>query len=128
FVPGMEVAGRVAAVGEEVTSVKPGDRVAALMTYGGYAEKVAAPEAGIMKLPEGMSGADACALLCAYGTAHHALKQRGELRPGETLAVLGASGATGIAAVQIGKAMGARVIGVASTEEKRALAAEAGAD
>lgn len=128
FVPGMEMAGRVTAVGEGVTSLKPGDRVAALMTYGAYAEKAAIPEATVMKLPEGMGAADACALLCAYGTAHHALRQRGELKPGETLCVLGASGSTGIAAVQIGKAMGARVIAVASTEEKRALAAQAGAD
>lgn len=128
FVPGMEVAGRVSAVGEGVSSVKPGDRVAALMTFGSYAEKVAAPEATVMKLPDGMSGADACALMCGYGTSHHALKQRAELKAGETLCVLGASGATGVAAVQIGKAMGATVIGVASTPEKQAIAREAGAD
>ena len=128
FVPGMEVAGRVAAVGGEVTSVRPGDRVAALLSLGGYAEKVAAHEAAVMKLPDGVSGDDACALLVGYGTAHHALKQRGVLKPGETLCVTGAAGATGIAAVQIGKAMGATVIGVASSEDKRRIAAEAGAD
>ncbi len=128
FVPGMEVAGEVVAVGEGVTGFKPGDRAAGLMTLGGYAEKVAVPAGSAMKLPDGMSGADACALLCGYGTAHHALKQRAELKAGETLCVLGASGATGVAATQIGKAMGARVIGVASTEEKRALARKAGAD
>ena len=81
-----------------------------------------------MKLPDGMSAADACALICGYGTSHHALKQRGQLKPGETLCVLGASGATGVAAVQIGKAMGARVIAVASSDEKRAVAKSAGAD
>lgn len=128
FVPGMEVAGTVAAVGEKVRNVKPGERVMALMTMGGYAEKVAVPEASVMKVPESLGNEDACALLCGYGTAHHALKQRGELKRGETLGVLGASGATGVAAVQIGKAMGARVIGVASTDEKRAVAKEAGAD
>jgi len=128
FVPGMEVAGRVASVGEEVKSVKPGDRVAALSSLGAYAERVGAHEATVMKLPDGMSAEDACALLCGYGTSHHALKQRAELKPGEALCVLGASGVTGLAAVQIGKAMGARVIGVASTEEKRAVARDAGAD
>jgi NADPH2:quinone reductase len=81
-----------------------------------------------MKLPSGMPAADACALMCGYGTAHHALKQRANLRAGETLCVLGASGLTGIAAIQIGKAMGARVIGVASTDEKRKIASGAGAD
>lgn len=128
FVPGMEVAGRVAAVGENVTGVKVGDRVAALLQLGGYAEKVGVDESAVMKLPDAISGEDACALLVAYGTAHHALKQRGGLKPGESLCVLGAAGATGIAAVQIGKAMGARVIAVASSEEKRAIAREAGAD
>lgn len=128
FVPGMEVAGVVSAVGEGVTSVRPGDRVAAICTLGGYAEKVAVDEVRVMKLPAGMDGADACALLCGFGTSHHALKQRAQLKPGETLAVLGAAGATGIAAVQIGKAMGARVIAVASTDEKRAVATRAGAD
>ena len=128
FVPGMEVAGRVVAVGEKVESVKVGDRVAAMSSLGSYAEKVAAPERSVMKLPDGMDAADACALLCGYSTSHYALKQRGQLKPGETLCVLGASGATGIAAVQIGKVMGARVIGVASSEEKRKLARDAGAD
>ena len=75
-----------------------------------------------------MSVEDACALICGYGTSHYALKQRALLKPGETLAVLGASGATGIAAIQIGKLMGAKVIGVASTEDKRAIARQAGAD
>lgn len=128
FVPGMEVAGRAVAVGPDVKTVKVGDRVAALSTIGSYAEKVGAPESAVMKLPDGMSAADACALICGYGTSHHALKQRGQLKPGETLCVLGASGATGVAAVQIGKAMGARLIAVASSDEKRAVARSAGAD
>ncbi|MBE0693248.1 MAG: NADPH:quinone oxidoreductase family protein [Aquamicrobium sp.] len=128
FVPGMEVAGRVAAVGDKVTGFAVGDRVAALLQLGGYAEKVGVHESAVMKLPAGISGEDACALLVAYGTSHYALKQRGRLKPGETLCVLGAAGATGVAAVQIGKAMGARVIAVASSEEKQRTAREAGAD
>ena len=128
FVPGMEVAGKVTAVGPDVKTLKVGDRVGALSMIGGYAEKVSAPEATVMKLPDGLSAEDACALMCGYGTSHHALKQRGQVKPGETLCVLGASGATGVAAVQIGKVMGARVIGVASTPEKQAIAKAAGAD
>ena len=128
FVPGMEMAGPVVALGEGVTSVKLGDRVATLGTLGAYAEKMAAPARTVFPLPDGVSYEDACALMCGYGTSHYALKQRGQLQPGETLCVLGASGLTGIAAVQIGKAMGAKVIGVASSEEKRRIARDAGAD
>ena len=128
FVPGMEMAGPVVAVGEGVSSVKVGDRVATLGTLGAYAEKMAASAKSVFPLPDGVSFEDACALMCGYGTSHYALKQRGQLQPGETLCVLGASGLTGIAAVQIGKAMGATVIGVASTEEKRQIARDAGAD
>lgn len=128
FVPGMEVAGRVAAVGEAVKGFAVGDRVAALLQLGGYAQKVGVDFSAVMKLPDGISSEDACALLVAYGTAHYALKQRGQLQPGETLCVPGAAGATGVAAVQIGKAMGAKVIAVASSEEKRRIAREAGAD
>ncbi|MCB1452659.1 MAG: NADPH:quinone oxidoreductase family protein [Rhizobiaceae bacterium] len=128
FVPGMEMAGRVVAAGDGVKTLKVGDRVAAMGALGAYAEKMAAPENTVMKLPEGMPAADACALMCGYGTSHYALKQRADLKPGETLCVLGASGLTGLAAVQIGKAMGARVIAVASSEEKRKHALDAGAD
>lgn len=128
FVPGMEVAGVVDSVGPAVDKFKPGDRVAALGQLGGYAELVGVPQAAVFPLPPGMDAADACALMCAYGTAHHALKQRAELKPGETVAILGAAGSTGIAAIQIAKAMGARVIAVASTEEKQAVATGAGAD
>ena len=128
FVPGMESAGKVVATGPDVKRLKVGDRVVASMQLGAYAEKVAVEEAAAMKLPDGFDAGTACALVCGYGTAHHALKQRADLKPGETLLVLGAAGATGIAAVQIGKAMGARVIAVASTEEKRSLALKEGAD
>lgn len=128
FVPGMEVAGTVLAVGPKVETFKAGDRVAGMGMLGAYAEQVAIPAASVFPLPERMDGADACALMCAYGTSHHALKQRAQLKPGETIAVLGAAGATGIAAVQIAKVMDARVIAVASSEEKRTIALEAGAD
>ena len=128
FIPGNEVAGVIEAVGEGVTAFAVGERVAARVMLGGYAGKVAVPEGQVFVLPEGMDGADACALMVAYGTSHHALKQRARLAEGETLVVFGAAGATGIAAIQIGKIMGARVIAVASTEEKRKLALEHGAD
>ena len=127
FVPGMEAAGVVEAVGPDVTRVKPGDRVATICTLGGYAEKVAAPQSRVFPIGD-MDAAEVCALLVAFGTSHHALKQRAQLQPGETLVVLGAAGATGIAAIQIGKIMGARVIAVASTDEKRAICTENGAD
>jgi len=106
FVPGMEVAGTVEAVGPDVDRFKPGDRVAGMGLLGAYAEKVAIPAEAVFPLPDPMDGADACALMCAYGTAHHALKQRAALQPGETVAVLGAAGSTGIAAIQIAKAHG----------------------
>lgn len=128
FVPGMEVVGTISAVGPNVKSLKIGDRVAAMPSIGTYAEKVVAHEAVVMPLPAGMDAGDACALLCGYGTSHYALKQRGELKAGETLCVLGAAGATGVAAVQIGKAMGAKVIAVASSPDKQAIAKKAGAD
>ena len=128
FTPGMEAAGRIVAVGPDVKSAKIGDRVVAYQPTGAYAEKVLAPESAIMALPDGLDAGAACALVCGYGTAHHALKQRADIKPGETLLVLGASGATGIAAIQIGKAMGARVIAVASTNDKRTLTLAEGAD
>lgn len=128
FVPGMEVAGIVEAVGPDVTAFKVGDRVAGLGLLGGYAEKIALPERSVFALPEDIDGADACALMCAYGTSHHALRQRARLQPNETICVLGAAGSTGLAAVQIAKAIGARVIAVASSAEKRSVAQIAGAD
>ncbi len=128
FVPGMEIAGKVVAVGAEVKGFAVGDRAGGVSTLGAYAERAAVPEAAAMKLPAAMPAAEATALMCGYGTSHHALKQRAGLKPGETLVVLGASGLTGLAAVQIGKAFGARVIAVASSQAKRAIARDAGAD
>jgi len=127
FVPGMEAVGTVESVGAGVTGLKSGDRVATICSLGGYAEKVAAPANRVFPIGA-MDAADVCALMVAYGTSHHALKQRAQLKAGETLVVLGAAGATGIAAIQIGKIMGARVIAVASSDEKRTLARENGAD
>ena len=128
FTPGMEVAGTVEAVGPGVETFKPSDRVAGMGLLGAYADLVAVPSNAVFPLPPGMDGADACALMCAYGTAHHALKQRADLQAGETVCILGAAGSTGIAAIQTAKAMGARVTAVASSEEKRDIARSAGAD
>lgn len=127
FVPGMEAAGVVESVGPDVKRLKVGDRVATICSLGGYAEKVSASEKLVFPIGD-MDAAEACALLVAFGTSHHALKQRANLQPGETLVVLGAAGATGIAAIQIGKIMGARVIAVASSDEKRQIARDNGAD
>ena len=128
FVPGMEAAGVVEAVGEDVIHVRPGDRAVALVDHGAYAEKVLAPASRVFVLPRTMSFEDACALICAWGTAHHAFKQRAHLKAGETLLVLGGAGSTGLAAISIGKAIGAHVIAVASTPEKQQACLEAGAD
>jgi NADPH2:quinone reductase len=129
FIPGMEVAGEVIGLGsKDNTDLAVGDRIAALSQLNGYAEKAVVKISSTFKIPENMSYDDACALLCAYGTSHYALKQRGQLKKGETLVVLGASGSTGIAAIQIGKIMGAKVIAVASNSEKQKIAKENGAD
>ena len=128
FIPGMEVAGEIMKTGQHVSNFKIGDRVAALSQLNGYAEQTAVKESSVFKIPENMSFDDSCALLCAYGTSHYALKQRGKLQKGELLVVLGASGSTGLAAIQIGKIMGAKVIAVASNEEKQKIAKDNGAD
>jgi NADPH2:quinone reductase len=128
FAPGGELSGTVAAVGEGVTRFGVGDRVAALTHWGGFAEYVTAQEERTTHVPESMDLDTAAAFTLVYGTAHHALKQRGELKPGETVLILGASGGVGIAAIEIAKAMGARVIAGASTPEKLAIAQSCGAD
>lgn len=96
--------------------------------YGGFAEQAVVHKSMVMPVPDNMKDEDAASLLCAHGTAHHALKQRAKLQPGETLVVLGAAGGTGLAAVQIGKTMGAKVIAVCSNEAKLAVARQNGAD
>ena len=128
FTPGMEVAGNIIKIGSNISKFKVGDKVVALSQLGGYAEQALVKESSVFKIPEKMSFDDSCALLCAYGTSHYALKQRGNLKKDETLVVLGASGSTGIAAIQIGKIIGAKVIAVASSEEKQKIAKEYGAD
>ncbi len=128
FTPGNEVAGEIVALGAGVTRFAIGDRVLAAVSGGGYAELAICAAERCFALPEGMDAAEACALLVAYGTSHHALKQRAALKADEWLVIFGAAGATGIAAIQIGKTMGAKVIAVCSTEEKRAIALESGAD
>lgn len=128
FSPGGEAAGVVAAVGERAGTFKVGDRVMALTGWGAFAEQVAVPFYNVMPMPEHMDFATAAAFGMTYGTSMHALKQRGQLQPGGTLLVLGASGGVGLAAVEIGKAMGAKVIAAASSAEKLAVAKAAGAD
>ncbi|HLJ37120.1 MAG TPA: NADPH:quinone oxidoreductase family protein [Steroidobacteraceae bacterium] len=128
FVPGSECAGVVESVGQGVERVKVGARVIALTQSGAFAEKVSAPVDALTPLPEGVDFATGAAFLLTYGTAYHALADRGALRRGETLLVLGASGGVGIAAIEIGKALGARVIAGASSAEKRDICREHGAD
>lgn len=128
FVPGAGVAGTVIEVGDKVKHLKAGDPVAAFTNVGGFAEEVVATGALCMPLPPGLDLAEAAAFPLVYGTTYHALKQRGALKAGETLLVLGASGGVGLSAVQLGKKMGARVIAAASSADKLALAKSHGAD
>ncbi|MFJ4383093.1 NADPH:quinone oxidoreductase family protein [Pseudomonas sp. NPDC089408] len=128
FSPGSEAAGVVAAVGEKAGAFKVGDRVMALTGWGAFAEQVAVPFYNVLPIPASMDFTTAAAFGMTYGTSMHALRQRGQLQAGETLLVLGASGGVGLAAVEIGKAMGARVIAAASSAEKLAVAKAAGAD
>ncbi len=127
FSPGGEVAGVVRAVGDGVTSVKVGDRVASTMLYGGFAEQVVVPELGCVKLPDNVSFEVGAATLLTYATTIHALADRADLKKGETLLVLGAAGGVGIAAVELGALMGARVIAAASSAEKLAFCRDHGA-
>ncbi|MFB4392767.1 MULTISPECIES: NADPH:quinone oxidoreductase family protein [unclassified Pseudomonas] len=128
FSPGGEAAGVVAAVGEKAGAFKVGDRVMALTGWGAFAEQVAVPFYNVLPVPQSMDLTTAAAFGMTYGTSMHALTQRGQLKAGETLLVLGASGGVGLAAVEIGKALGARVIAAASSAEKLAVARAAGAD
>ncbi len=128
FSPGGEMAGEVLAVGEGVQRFKPGQRVMGLTGYGAFAEEILVPETNLIPVPDGMDDHTAAAFSMVYGTSYHALKQRANIQPGETLLVLGASGGVGLAAVELGKAMGATVIAAASSAEKLAVAREAGAD
>lgn len=128
FTPGSEVAGEVLALGEGVQNVQVGDRVIAFLSTGGYATHAVAQAAQVMPLPEGMDYEAAAAFTLASGTSYHALVDRAKLQAGETLLVLGAAGGVGLAAVQIGHRLGARVIAAASSDEKLALCRQEGAD
>lgn len=128
FIPGTETAGVVTEVAADVTSVKPGDRVLAMAGQGGLAQECAVAATSLIPLPPAMSMAAAAGFLLNYGTTYHALVQRANVKPGDTLLVLGAAGGAGLSAVEIGKALGARVLAGASTEEKMALAKQHGAD
>ncbi len=128
FSPGLETAGVVARCGDGVTRHAPGDRVMAILAYGGFAEQALADEVETFPIPDGMPFEEAGAFPVAYISSHVAIRWQGRLEPGETLLVLGAAGGVGLAAVEIGKAMGARVIAGASTPGKLALAREHGAD
>ncbi len=129
FVPGGEVAGVVSAVGAGVERFAVGDDVvAASGPTGGFAERALADASDVRLLPKGLGYAEATGLGYAYGTGYYGLKYRGDLKPGETLLVLGAAGSVGLAAIELGKLLGARVIAAASTPEKLALCREAGAD
>jgi NADPH2:quinone reductase len=128
FAPGGEVAGMVAEVGAGVTALKVGDRVIASVGWGGMAERVVVTPAQCIAMPDAMPFDEAAAFIMTYGTSHYALRNRAVLKPGEKLLVLGAAGGVGLAAVELGKAMGATVIAAASTPEKVALAVAKGAD
>ncbi|NIA25801.1 MAG: zinc-binding dehydrogenase [Gammaproteobacteria bacterium] len=128
FIPGGEAAGVIAEVGDGVSSPVVGDPVMAIGQIGAFAQRWSVPAAAVLPIPEGLEFQVAAGFGLTYGTSYYALKQRAGLQPGETVLVLGAAGGVGSAAVQIGKAMGARVIAGASTDEKLAFAAEMGAD
>ena len=128
FSPGGEVSGVIKAVGDGVTNVSVGDRVIAFSTWGGFAEELAVDANRLIRMSDKMEFEKASAFILTYGTSYHALKDRANIQPGETLLVLGASGGVGLAAIQLGKAMGARVIAAASTKEKLDVCAANGAD
>ncbi len=127
FSPGSEVAGIVKEVGEGVTGIRVGDHVIASTGWGGFAEEVVVSASKIIPMPAGLDFTIASAFVLTYGTAHHALKDRAQIQPGETLLVLGAAGGVGIAAIEIGKQLGARVIAAASSDEKLEVCRQHGA-
>ncbi len=128
FAPGGEIAGDIIAVGDGVSGLQAGDRVLALTGHGGFAEQICIPAASAVKFPDTMPYEEAACFIFAYGTSYHALKDRAGLRTGETLLVLGGAGGVGSAAVELGKAMGARVIAAVSSSDKAAFCRDLGAD
>jgi NADPH:quinone reductase-like Zn-dependent oxidoreductase len=128
FAPGGEIAGVIDSVGEGVTGWAPGDRVIAMLGHGGLAERIVADPARLYRLPDGRSFAEGASLILTYATSIHALLDRGKLSSGQTLLILGAAGGVGLAAIELGKAFGARVVAAVSSDEKAAAATAAGAD
>ncbi len=128
FAPGGEVAGEIEAVGEAVTDFKVGDRVLGMSGFGGFATHIVMDAERVMKIPDAMPYDEASCLVLTYGTSHHALKNRAEIKAGESLLVLGAAGGVGAAAIELGKAAGARVIAAVSSEEKAQFCRDLGAD
>jgi len=128
FTPGSELSGVVRAVGEGVTTPAVGDKVIAFTSSGAFAQQALVPAQAVMPMPPGMDFDTGAAVTLTYGTSHHAVVDRAALQPGETMLVLGAAGGVGLAAIEIGKALGARVIAAASSEEKLAVCREHGAD
>ena len=128
FSPGGECSGTIVSIGENVEDLKVGDRVFAMTGLGAFSEKILASKNSVVKIPDSMSFETAAALPMTYGTSLYALKQRADLKEGETLLVLGAAGGVGLATVELGKAMGAKVIAAASTQEKVDLCLKHGAD
>lgn len=128
FVPGNECSGVVAAVGASVTRFKPGDKVISAAGTGAFCQRIAANENAILPMPEGLSFEQAAGVSITYFTSYHALKQRADIQPGETLLVLGAAGGVGTTAIELGKLMGAKVIAAASSDEKLELCKQLGAD
>ena len=128
FTPGSELAGIVTSVGDGVTHIKAGDQVIAFVAQGAFAEQAVAAAAAVMPMPPGMDFDTAAAITLTYGTSHHAVVDRAGLKAGETMLVLGAAGGVGLAAIEIGKALGATVIAAASTDDKLAVCREHGAD
>jgi NADPH2:quinone reductase len=128
FSPGGEVAGVIKEVGDGVTRVRPGDRVIAFNTWGGFAEEMLVDADRTIQMPASMDFVPASAFVLTYGTSYHALKDRADIKAGETMLVLGAAGGVGLAAIQLGKAMGARVIAAASSDAKLRVCRDNGAD
>jgi len=128
FAPGGEIAGVVESVGPGVSNVKVGQRVIGSLGWGGFAEKVKAQAARVMPIPDAMPFDEASAFILTYGTSYYALKDRGAVKEGETVLILGAAGGVGVAAIELAKAMGARVVGAVSSEQKAEFAKACGAD
>ncbi len=128
FTPGSEAAGEVVEVGAEVTRFKPGDRVATSSTTGAFAEEQVIDEAACVPLPDGLAFETAAAMRATYGTSYYCLKERGQLQAGDTLAVTGAAGGVGLAAVELGRMMGARVIGTVGSDAKKDIVLKYGAE